>query len=87
MTFSALNTLITLGDDLERVNKEAILSSLRQLQLEDGSFTATFQDYENDVRFLYSACCISYTLNDWSGINIPKACEFLRIRAFIQGLK
>ena len=71
MTFSALNTLITLGDDLE-------LSSLRQLQLDDCSFTATFQDYENDVRFLYSACCISYILNDWSGINIPKACEFLR---------
>ena len=69
MTFSALNSLITLGDDLERVNKSAILNSLKQLQLEDGSFTATFDRSENDVRFLYSASCISYVLNDWSAVD------------------
>lgn len=77
MTFSALNVLLTLGDDLSRVNKQAILTSLGELQLPDGSFTATNQDLENDVRFLYSVCCICHILNDWSKIDIDKACQFL----------
>lgn len=77
MTFSALNTLVTLEDDLEKINKKAILDSLKLLQLSDGSFTATFDGSENDVRFLYSASCISYILNDWSAINIEKATNYL----------
>lgn len=77
MTFSALNSLITLGDDLQRVNKSAILNSLKKLQLEDGSFTATFDRSENDVRFLYSASCISYVLDDWSAVNRQSATQYL----------
>ena len=77
MTFSALNSLITLEEDLSRINKKALLESLGLLQLPDGSITATFQDFENDVRFLYSACSISYILSDWSAINKEKACDFL----------
>jgi len=77
MTFSALNSLLTLGDDLSRIDKKALLESLGLLQLPDGSITATFQDFENDVRFLYSACSISYILNDWSAINKEKASKFL----------
>ncbi|CAF0826764.1 unnamed protein product [Brachionus calyciflorus] len=77
MTFSALNALLTLGDDLSRINKKAILTSIQALQLLDGSLTATSQDYENDVRFLYSACCICYILNDWSFIDIERAYSFL----------
>jgi geranylgeranyl transferase type-1 subunit beta len=77
MTFSALNILLTLQDDLSRINKTAILSSLKQLQLSDGSFTATFDRSENDVRFLYSAACICYILDDWSAIDIDKATKFL----------
>merc|ERR1711884_86665 len=77
MTFSALNSLLTLGDDLEQVNKKAILNSLKVLQLPDGSFTATFDHSENDVRFLYSACCISYILNDWSAVDKDLAASYL----------
>jgi geranylgeranyl transferase type-1 subunit beta len=77
MTFSALNTLLTLEDDLSRINKTAILSSLKLLQLEDGSFTATFDRSENDVRFLYSAACICYILDDWSPFDIDRASKFL----------
>lgn len=77
MTFSALNTLVTLGDNLERLNKKAILGSLKALQLEDGSFTATFDGSENDVRFLYSASCISYILDDWSAVNRDLATRYL----------
>ena len=77
MTFSALNALLSLGDDLSGVDKKAILEGLRALQLPDGSITATFQDFENDVRFLYSASSISYILNDWSGLDREKASNFL----------
>ena len=38
MTFSALNTLLTLGDDLSKLNKQSILASLKALQLPDGRF-------------------------------------------------
>jgi len=30
------------------------------------------------MRFLYCAAVISYILNDWSGINIEKALEFIK---------
>jgi len=36
MTYTALCTLKTLGDDLSRVNKKGILASLRLLQRQDG---------------------------------------------------
>ena len=36
MTYSALCTLITLGDNLERVNKKGILKGLHCLQRDDG---------------------------------------------------
>jgi geranylgeranyl transferase type-1 subunit beta len=29
------------------------------------------------MRFLFCACAISYILNDWSGIDIPKAVLFI----------
>jgi geranylgeranyl transferase type-1 subunit beta len=77
MTFSALNCLLTLGDDLSKINKTSLLKSLSMLQLPDGSVRATFQDFENDVRFLYSACSISYILNDWSALDKNAASQFL----------
>ena len=36
MTYTALLSLIILGDDLSRVNRLAIVTGLRQLQLPDG---------------------------------------------------
>jgi len=36
MTYTALATLITLGDDLSKVNKPAIVKSLKKLQLDNG---------------------------------------------------
>jgi geranylgeranyl transferase type-1 subunit beta len=77
MTFSALNALVTLGDDLSRVNKRSVLTSLKRLQLADGSFTATFDNSENDIRFLYSACCICFILNDWDGVDKKRAVDFI----------
>ncbi|MEE6516096.1 hypothetical protein FKM82_025337 [Ascaphus truei] len=78
MTYTALSSLVILGDDLSRVNKEACLAGLRALQLHDGSFCAVPEGSENDMRFVYCAACICYMLNDWSGINIGKSIEYIR---------
>jgi len=78
MTYTALVSLIILGDDLSRVNKKAIVESISKLQQENGSFSPVIIGMENDMRFLYCAAVISYILNDWSGINIDKAIDFIR---------
>lgn len=78
MTYTALACLLILGDDLSRVNRPAVLSGLRQLQKEDGSFSSTVEGSENDMRFVFCACCVCYMLNDWSAIDTQKTVEFIR---------
>jgi hypothetical protein len=29
------------------------------------------------MRYVYCACCISYMLNDWSGLDKEKICKFI----------
>jgi geranylgeranyl transferase type-1 subunit beta len=77
MTYTALVLLIILGDDLKRVDSKSIIKSLVKLQQPNGSFTPWINSSENDVRFLYCACIISYILNDWSGINLPLALDYI----------
>lgn len=36
MTYAAINSLLILGDDLQRLQKEAILAGVKALQLENG---------------------------------------------------
>ncbi|KAK7933199.1 hypothetical protein WMY93_004095 [Mugilogobius chulae] len=78
MTYTGLCSLLILGDDLSRVNKQAIMAGLRVLQLEDGSFYAVPEGSENDIRFIYCAASICYMLDDWSGMDIQKAIEYIR---------
>ena len=33
---------------------------------------------ENDMRFVYCACCVSYILDDWSGINVDAVFKFIK---------
>ena len=42
------------------------------------SFQPTVDGSENDMRFIYCACCISYILNDWSGIDVPKVVQYIK---------
>lgn len=77
MTYTALATLITLGDDLSRVDKAAVIDSLKHLQLDNGSFKSTAEESENDMRFVYCACCISYMLQDWSGVDTAKIFHYI----------
>ena len=82
MTYTALCILQTLGVNVRtdpRIPQTALLHTLRRLQQPDGSFAATLQgDSEHDLRFLYCACCISYLLNDWSAIDIPRAVVYIQ---------
>lgn len=77
MTYTGLVTLLILGDDLRRVDRKSIIEGLHACQNPDGSFTAMVTGCESDMRFLYCACCVSAILDDWSGIDIPKATDYI----------
>lgn len=78
MTYTAICTLIALGDNLERLDKTSIINELHLLQEKDGSFSCLQFGSENDLRFLYCACAISYILDDWSGINKNLAVDYIK---------
>ena len=78
MSYTALCTLKTLGDDWSRVDREGIIRDLKSLQLPDGSFKCIGFGSEHDMRFLYCACCISYMLDDWSAVNKEKAVAYVK---------
>ncbi|GFR04643.1 geranylgeranyl transferase type-1 subunit beta [Trichonephila clavata] len=78
MTYTALSTLIVLGDDLSKVKKENILSSLKDLQLPNGSFRPMNIDCESDMRFVYCAACVCYILQDWSTIDTEKIVQYIK---------
>ncbi len=93
MTYTALASLLILGDDLTRVNVEGdysyiiltylimligVMKGLKCLQQSDGSFCSTADGTENDMRFVYCACSVCYILNDWSGLDKDKAVEFIK---------
>ena len=42
------------------------------------SFCPTPEGSENDMRFIFCASCISYILNDWSGMNIEHAVKYIK---------
>lgn len=71
-SFFALVTLISLGDDLERVEKKGLLALLPKMQRSDGSFGEWLgPDDEvvgsSDMRFIYCACAIRWILKGRNG--------------------
>lgn len=78
MTYTALLTLIILGDDLSRVDRFAIMQGLKALQHESGSFSALVHGTEDDMRFVYCAAAICFMLHDWSGFDKEKAVSFIQ---------
>ena len=62
MTYVALCSLVILGDDLSRVDKDSIVLGLKHLQLESGAFQCIAFGSESDARFVYCASCISHLL-------------------------
>ena len=45
MTYTALASLLILGDDLSRVNKPAVMKALKALQLPDGRSELSYNKY------------------------------------------
>merc|ERR1719383_311400 len=80
-TYTALVMLLMLGDDLQRVNREAIAHSLRKWQLPDGSFCCVHGvsnlDSESDMRFVYCAACICYILDLWESVDLDLMFAFI----------
>ncbi|VDN38461.1 unnamed protein product [Dibothriocephalus latus] len=64
MTYSALNTLLILGDDLSRVNRDAVMAGILALQSENSNFiNASLLCYEFDARFVFSAVASAYIVD------------------------
>ncbi len=42
------------------------------------SFCPTAEGSENDMRFVYCACCISYILDDWGGIDQDRVLQYIK---------
>ncbi|KAJ8932951.1 hypothetical protein NQ314_014330 [Rhamnusium bicolor] len=76
-TYSCLTSLIILGDDLSRVNRQAIIKSMKTLQLPNGSFKGAKDGVEDDMRFVFCAACISHILDDWSGMDVDLMVDFI----------
>ncbi|XP_068944284.1 geranylgeranyl transferase type-1 subunit beta isoform X2 [Petaurus breviceps papuanus] len=80
IAFFALSGLDML-DSLDVVNKDDIIEwiySLQVLPTEDSDFCAIPEGSENDMRFVYCASCICYMLNNWSGMDMKKAIDYIR---------
>jgi len=76
-TYCALCVLLMCGDDLQRVNKKAVIEGLKSLQQSNGSFCPTSSGGESDTRFVYCACAISTILEDWSGVSKDAAAKYI----------
>ncbi|CAG5135083.1 unnamed protein product [Candidula unifasciata] len=77
MTYTALVTLLILGDSLSRVHKKAVIAGIRSLQQKDGSFVSVLEGSENDMRFVYCACCVCFILDDWNGMDVEKTISYI----------
>lgn len=78
ITYTAIAILITLGDDLSRLNRKDIVDGVAAVQREDGSFSASVEGNEHDMRFVYCAAAICSMLDDWSGVDRKKMAKYIR---------
>ncbi|EQC31348.1 hypothetical protein SDRG_10950 [Saprolegnia diclina VS20] len=85
-TYASIAILRTLGDNLSRVNKQAVTASLRHLQNPaTGGFSASSLGTEEDLRFVFCACAISHMLNDWSGVDRDGVVRYVNACATYEG--
>lgn len=78
MTYTALASLLVLGDNLSRVDRESTARAVGSLQNEDGSFLSSLDGGECDMRYVYCACCICFMVDDWRFVDANKVAEFVR---------
>lgn len=78
MTYTGIAILVTLGDDLSRLNRKAIVEGVAAVQRPDGSFSATIEGSEHDMRFVYCAVAICAMIDDWGAVNKTTLAEYIR---------
>lgn len=78
MTYTGISILITLGDDLSRLNRKAIIEGVAAVQRSDGSFSASIEGNEHDMRFVYCAAAICYMLDDWGTVDKQLMAEYIK---------
>ncbi|GAV68896.1 Prenyltrans domain-containing protein [Cephalotus follicularis] len=76
-TYCALAILKIVGFDMLNIDTESILTSMRNLQQHDGSFMPIHSGAEMDLRFVYCAAAICFILEDWSGMDMEKAKDYI----------
>uniref|UniRef100_A0A1I7UUE5 Terpenoid cyclases/protein prenyltransferase alpha-alpha toroid n=1 Tax=Caenorhabditis tropicalis TaxID=1561998 RepID=A0A1I7UUE5_9PELO len=86
-TYSALLSLAILGDDLKRVDRQAILKTVKRSQRDNGCFWSQGEGSESDMRYLFCAVAICKILGaenedyiDWKNLS-----EFLKNSINIDG--
>ncbi|CAL8068886.1 unnamed protein product [Calicophoron daubneyi] len=79
MVYAALCTLITLGDDLSRLDKQGTVAGIVALQCPDepGLFQAGLFCPERDMRFVFSAVASCYILDSLSSLDTEAIVGFI----------
>lgn len=77
MTYTGIATLATLGDDLSRIDRKAIVDGVAAVQRPDGSFSASVEGNEHDMRFVYCAAAICSMLDYWGNVDKEKMAEYI----------
>eukprot|EP01119_Soliformovum_irregulare_P019623 TRINITY_DN625_c0_g1_i1.p1 TRINITY_DN625_c0_g1~~TRINITY_DN625_c0_g1_i1.p1 ORF type:complete len:337 (+),score=22.79 TRINITY_DN625_c0_g1_i1:3-1013(+) len=77
MIYTALSMLRMCGDDFSQVQKQSILKAIKSLQLPDGSFECVHGAGENDMRFVFCAAASCKMLNDFSGMDVDLAIQYI----------
>lgn len=76
-TYAALLSLILLGDDLSRIDKDKMTNYVRDLQVDNGSFRNSFASDEICLRFLFAAVSIYIFINREFDFDVNKAVEYI----------
>lgn len=74
---SVICSLLTLGDDLSRIDRPSMSRWLASLQQPNGGFAASLIRDEIDLRFTYCACVVASVLDLWEAIDIEKVLAFI----------
>ncbi|XP_005176475.1 geranylgeranyl transferase type-1 subunit beta [Musca domestica] len=77
MTYTSLGILVTLGDDLSRLDRKSIVDGVAAVQKADGSFSACIDGSENDMRFVFCAAAICHMLDYWGDVDKDKMFDFI----------
>ncbi|KAH8298146.1 hypothetical protein KR018_008751 [Drosophila ironensis] len=77
MTYTSIAVLVTLGDDLSRLDRKSIVDGVAAVQKREGSFGACIDGSEDDMRFVYCAATICFMLDYWGDVDKEAMYQFI----------